>query len=71
MTKKELSAGRAGDILLGGEISAHRLGFRAMCLTGEGIWGPPKDRRGALAVLRPAVELDINFIDTADSYGHT
>src|SRR5579864_6035394 len=40
-----------------------------MRLTGEGIWGPPKDRKGALAVLRRAVELDVNFIDTADSYG--
>jgi len=69
MNKKELSASAAGDILLGGEISVHRLGFGAMRLTGEGVWGPPKDRTGALAVLRRAVELDINFIDTADSYG--
>src|ERR1700740_3224445 len=69
MYKKELSASTAGDILLGGEFSVHRLGFGAMRLTGEGIWGPPKDREGALAVLRRAVELDVNFIDTADSYG--
>jgi pyridoxine 4-dehydrogenase len=69
MNKKELSANLAGDVSLGGEISVHRLGFGAMRLTGEGIWGPPKDRRGALGVLRRAVELDINFIDTADSYG--
>jgi aryl-alcohol dehydrogenase-like predicted oxidoreductase len=69
MNEKELSANAAGDILLGGEISARRLGFGAMRLTGEGIWGPPKDRQAALAVLRRAVELDINFIDTADSYG--
>ncbi|MGC2526428.1 MAG: aldo/keto reductase [Candidatus Acidiferrum sp.] len=69
MNEKELSASVAGDILLGGEISVHRLGFGAMRLTGEGIWGPPKDRKGALAVLRRAVELDVNFIDTADSYG--
>jgi pyridoxine 4-dehydrogenase len=67
--KKELSAGAAGDISLGGEISVYRLGFGAMRITGEGIWGPPKDRKGALAVLRRAVELGINFIDTADSYG--
>ncbi len=40
-----------------------------MRLTGEGIWGPPKDRKGAIAVLRRAIELDVNFIDTADSYG--
>jgi pyridoxine 4-dehydrogenase len=69
MNKKELSARLAGDASLGGEISVHRLGFGAMRLTGEGIWGPPKDRKAALAVLRRAVELEINFIDTADSYG--
>src|SRR6202049_646316 len=69
MNKKNLSASLAGDISLGGELSVHRLGFGAMRLTGDGIWGLPKDRKGALAVLRRAVELDINFIDTADSYG--
>src|SRR5882724_4865230 len=69
MNKKELSASGAGDVSLGGQISVHRLGFGAMRLTGEGIWGPPKDRRASLAVLRRAVELDINFMDTADSYG--
>jgi pyridoxine 4-dehydrogenase len=67
--KKELSASAAGDVSLGEEIFVHRLGFGAMRLTGEGIWGPPKDRKGALAVLRRAVELGIDFIDTADSYG--
>jgi pyridoxine 4-dehydrogenase len=69
MNKKELSASFAGNVSLDGELSVHRLGFGAMRLTGEGIWGPPKDRNKALAVLRRAVELDINFIDTADSYG--
>jgi pyridoxine 4-dehydrogenase len=69
MNKKNLSASAAGDVSLGGELSVHRLGYGAMRLTGEGIWGPPKDRKGAIAVLRRAVELDINFIDTADSYG--
>ena len=69
MNKKSLSASLAGGISLGGDLSVHRLGFGAMRLTGEGIWGPPKDRKGALAVLRRAVELDVNFIDTADSYG--
>ena len=69
MDKKELSASLAGEILLGEEISVHRLGFGAMRLTGEGIWGPPKDHKGALAVLRRAVELRVDFIDTADSYG--
>ncbi len=69
MNKKELSANAAGNVSLGGEISVHRLGFGAMRLTGEGIWGPPRDRKAALTVLRRAVELGINFIDTADSYG--
>jgi pyridoxine 4-dehydrogenase len=69
MDKKNLSASLAGSISLGGEISVHRLGFGAMRLTGDGIWGPPKDRQAALAVLRRAVELGVNFIDTADSYG--
>src|SRR5271169_7002054 len=69
MTTKKVSASLAGTLSLGGEISVHRLGFGAMRLTGEGIWGPPKDHKGALAVLRRAVELDVNFIDTADSYG--
>jgi len=67
--KKELSASVAGDVSLGGKVSVHRLGFGAMRLTGDGIWGPPKDRPGALAVLRRAAELGVNFIDTADSYG--
>ena len=65
----KVSASLAGNISLGGKISVHRLGFGSMRLTGEGIWGPPKDRKGALAVLRRAVELGVNFIDTADSYG--
>ena len=69
MNKKEVSATVAGDVSLGKELSVHRLGFGAMRLTGEGIWGPPRDRKAALAVLRRAVELEVNFIDTADSYG--
>src|ERR1700726_4701371 len=63
------TAAAAGNILLGNEFSVGRIGFGAMCITGEGIWGPPKDRALALAVLRRAVELGVNFIDTADSYG--
>jgi aryl-alcohol dehydrogenase-like predicted oxidoreductase len=59
----------AGTVTLGGELTVNRLGYGAMRLTGAGIWGPPKDRAGALAVLRRAVELGVNFIDTADSYG--
>jgi aryl-alcohol dehydrogenase-like predicted oxidoreductase len=66
---KNISAIAAGQVSLGGELSVNRLGYGAMRLTGEGIWGPPKDRKSALAVLRRAVELDVNFIDTADSYG--
>jgi aryl-alcohol dehydrogenase-like predicted oxidoreductase len=69
MKTKEVSASQAGEVSLGNEISVHRLGYGAMRLTGEGIWGPPKDRKAALAVLRRAVELGVNFIDTADSYG--
>jgi pyridoxine 4-dehydrogenase len=64
-----LSAAAGGTVSLGGEITVNRLGFGAMRLTGEGIWGPPKDRAAAIAVLRRAVELGVNFIDTADSYG--
>ena len=66
---KKISASAAGQVSLGTELSVYRLGYGAMRLTGEGIWGPPKDRKGALAVLRRAVELDVDFIDTADSYG--
>jgi pyridoxine 4-dehydrogenase len=67
--KKEVSAKLAGQVSLGKQLSVNRLGFGAMRLTGDGIWGPPKDRKAALAVLRRAAELDVNFIDTADSYG--
>jgi len=69
MSKKEITTTQTGTISLGNEISVHRLGYGAMRLTGPGIWGPPKDRKAALAVLRRAVELGVNFIDTADSYG--
>lgn len=69
MAKSEISAASAGTIQLGGELSVHRLGFGAMRLTGDGIWGPPKDKKAALAVLRRAAELGVNFMDTADSYG--
>jgi len=69
MNAKEISASLAGSVSLGGEVSVHRLGFGAMRLTGDGIWGPPKNRTEAVAVLRRAVELGVNFVDTADSYG--
>jgi pyridoxine 4-dehydrogenase len=58
----------AGDIMLG-DLHINRLGFGAMRITGQGIWGEPTDRDAAKAVLKRAIELDINFIDTADAYG--
>ena len=64
-----LSAASSGSFPLGGELTVNRLGYGAMRLTGDGVWGPPKDRAKAIAVLRRAIELGINFIDTADSYG--
>src|ERR1700757_2562417 len=67
--KTNLSATASGTISLGGKLTVNRLGFGAMRITGEGIWGPPKDRAGAIAVLRRTIELGVNFIDTADSYG--
>ena len=66
---KNVSASLAGNVSLGSELSVHRLGYGAMRLTGPGIWGSPDDRTSAIAVLRRAVELNVNFIDTADSYG--
>src|SRR5271163_3460491 len=70
MNKEEvLSAAAAGTFKIGGNLTVNRLGYGAMRITGPGIWGPPKNRKGALAVLRRAAELDVNFIDTADSYG--
>jgi pyridoxine 4-dehydrogenase len=69
MRATTLSAANAGTITLGGELTVNRLGLGAMRLTGDGIWGPPKDRAAAIDVLRRAVELGVNFIDTADSYG--
>lgn len=69
MTAREISASQAGSVSIGGEVSVHRLGFGAMRLTGDGIWGPPKNRAEAIKLLRRAAELGVNFIDTADSYG--
>ena len=57
------------DFTIGGELTVRRMGFGAMRITGQGIWGPPKDKAEAIRVLRRAVELGVNFIDTADSYG--
>ena len=63
------TAADAGTVEIGGDITVNRLGFGAMRITGRGIWGDPPDRNQARAVLRRAVELGVNFIDTADSYG--
>src|SRR3954447_866624 len=64
-----VSATAAGTIGIGGDLTVHRLGYGAMRITGDGIWGEPADRDEAKATLRRAVELGVNFIDTADSYG--
>jgi pyridoxine 4-dehydrogenase len=69
VTTTESAAAAAGTFALGGELPVHRLGYGAMRLTGEGIWGPPKDMDNAVAVLRRSVELGVDFVDTADSYG--
>jgi aryl-alcohol dehydrogenase-like predicted oxidoreductase len=64
-----ITATDAGVLDLGGDLTVNRLGFGAMRLTGDGIWGPPRDLSQARAVLRHLRDLDVNFIDTADSYG--
>ena len=63
------SATHSGTITLGGDLTVNCLGFGAMRLTGTGIWGPPRDKAGCIRVLKRSVELGVNFIDTADSYG--
>jgi aryl-alcohol dehydrogenase-like predicted oxidoreductase len=62
-------AAESGEILLGGTLAVNRLGFGAMRITGPGIWGPPADSDEAIRVLRRAIDLGVNLIDTADSYG--
>jgi hypothetical protein len=62
-------AAAAGSITIGDDLTVNRMGFGAMRLTGRGIWGPPTDRPEAIRVLRRAIELGVDFIDTADSYG--
>lgn len=71
MTEQDTTqnAADAGTFALGGDLEVNRLGYGAMRITGEGIWGEPEDPDGAKAVLRRCVELGINLIDTADSYG--
>ena len=68
MSNTELAA-KAGSFIVGNELRVTRLGYGAMRITGDGVWGEPADRAEGVRVLRRAVELGINFIDTADSYG--
>jgi pyridoxine 4-dehydrogenase len=63
------TATAAGTFKIGGELEVTRLGFGAMRVTGEGIWGPPPDREAALALLRRVPDLGVDFIDTSDAYG--
>jgi aryl-alcohol dehydrogenase-like predicted oxidoreductase len=63
------SAAESGTFTIGGDLTVNRLGYGAMQHTGEGVWGPPKDHDESIRVLRRAVELGVNLIDTADSYG--
>jgi pyridoxine 4-dehydrogenase len=65
----EALAANAGEFLIGNDLRVTRLGYGSMRITGDGIWGEPKNRAEAIRVLRSAIELGINFIDTADSYG--
>jgi pyridoxine 4-dehydrogenase len=69
LTEKAVNAKTSGTFAIGGDLTVNRLGYGAMRITGDGIWGEPKDREGAKRVLRRAIELSVNFIDTADSYG--
>src|SRR5881398_114319 len=62
-------ATESGTLTIGGDLTVYRLGFGAMRLTGPGIWGPPADRAEAIATLRRALELGVQVIDTAESYG--
>ena len=68
-TPRTRLAKKVGEFLIGNDLRVTRLGFGAMRITGNGIWGEPADRAEAVRVLRRAVELGVNFIDTADSYG--
>ncbi len=68
-TSEVVTAKASGTLAIGGDLKVNRLGYGAMRITGKGIWGEPKDPETARKVLRRAVELGVNFIDTADSYG--
>jgi pyridoxine 4-dehydrogenase len=70
MNKEQtLSAAAAGNFTIGDDLTVNRMGYGAMRITGAGVWGPPADKTAALATLRRAIELGVNLIDTADSYG--
>jgi pyridoxine 4-dehydrogenase len=68
-TQSNISAAQSGQFKIGGDLSVNRLGFGAMRITGQGIWGEPEDREESLRVLKRLPELEVDFIDTADSYG--
>lgn len=68
-TTQAISAAAAGTFTIGGDLTVNRLGYGSMRITGKGVWGAPADKTAALATLRRAVELGVNLIDTADSYG--
>jgi pyridoxine 4-dehydrogenase len=68
-TVQAITAAAAGTFAIGGDLTVNRLGYGAMRITGKGVWGPPADKSAAIATLRRAVELGVNLIDTADSYG--
>ena len=67
--EQTLSAATAGTVTIGGDLTVNRMGYGAMRITGPGVWGPPADKAAAIATLRRTIELDVNLIDTADSYG--
>src|ERR1700742_3398869 len=69
MTTETLNVAASGTFVIGGDLTVNRLGFGAMRITGPGVWGEPKDPPEARRVLKRAVELGVNLIDTADSYG--
>jgi len=67
--QQTLTAAAAGTFTIGGDLTVNRMGYGAMRITGAGVWGPPLDKAAAVATLRRAIELGVNLIDTADSYG--
>jgi pyridoxine 4-dehydrogenase len=67
--ERTLSAAAAGTLTIGGDLTVNRIGYGAMRIPGSGAWGPPADKAASLATLRRTIELGVNLIDTADSYG--